>query len=120
MDAWPASPCPECFPLVSLKEVADTAMRFVGMALARVAANAHHRGLKPMVPRKEIEEIKGGAAWTADTAKALYERMQEHPRRDQLSDKKPHTATNVPAELIDDVQPKRGLVSRWDGETWKW
>ena len=81
MDAWPPSPCTKCFRLGSPEEVADTAMRFVGMALAPVAVDEHHRGLEPMVPPEEIKKIKGGAAWRAETATALYRLMCNHANR---------------------------------------
>ena len=72
------------------------------LSVAAVAS----RGSRPRVEAAlltvdQVLQVKGGLPWSAQTAAALYGRLQGCSERAMLADGALHTAKNIPKELID-------------------
>ena len=92
------------------KQLAATSRKFVGMARAPVGTGSAKAALLTV---EEVLQVKGGLPWSAQTAAALYGRLQDCSERAMLADGALHTAKKIPKELID--TDKDGTVEvRWD------
>ena len=85
-----------CFPMGTEKQLALAAKRLVGMARAPVGTGSAKAALLTV---DQVLQVKGGLPWSAQTAAALYGRLQGCSERAMLADGALHTAKNIPKEL---------------------
>ena len=78
-------------------DLAATAKRIVGMALAPVGSGKQKL---PLLTVDAVRAVKNGQPWTAASVTQLYDELRAHECASLLSDGHGHTAT-VPADLLD-------------------
>ena len=72
-----------CFPMGTEKQLALAAKRLVGMARAPVGTGSAKAALLTV---DQVLQVKGGLPWSAQTAAALYGRLQGCSERNMLAD----------------------------------
>jgi hypothetical protein len=101
---------------LSLNNLAATAKRIVGMALAPVGSGKQKL---PLLTVDAVRAVKNGQPWTAASVTQLYDELRAHECASLLSDGRLLTAT-VPADLLGLATAAAVRVEVcWDVDAWK-